>query len=100
MQGEQTMEDRPRSPVFVAHDKFKELLDKRRQADEMLSALLRHPRFKETGDGIFEINEILIRSHEALCDFVTAARRKYPMRHFTWNLSEFDRYERPEEVKE
>lgn len=88
------MDDKPRSPVFVAHDKFKELLEKRKRADELLLALMEHPRFRETGDGIFEVNEAKIRVYEEMCAFVTAARAKYPMHQFAWNRKEFDRYER------
>lgn len=89
------MNDRPRSPVFVANDKFKELLERRKRADEMLLALMEHPRFWETGDGIFQVNEVKIRVYEEMCAFVTAARAKYPMCQFAWNRKEFDQYERP-----
>lgn len=88
------MNDRPRSPVFVAHDKFKELLEKRKRADEMLLALMEHPRFRETGDGIFKVNEVKIRVYEEMCTFVTAMRKKYPMHQFAWNRPEFNQYER------
>ena len=34
------------------HKRFVELMERRDRADEMLMALLEHPRFRETGDGI------------------------------------------------
>ena len=82
-------------PAHTLHEKFKELIERRKRTDDMLLALMEHPRFKETGDGIFKINEIRIRVHEDLCAFVTAARAKYPMCHFLWNQKEFNQYERP-----
>ena len=91
------MDPKPRSPVFVMNDKFKELIERRDRADEMLLALMDHPRFWETGDGIFQVNEIKIRVYEEMCAFITAARAKYPMCHFLWNHKEFDRYEQVKE---
>lgn len=87
------METKPRSPVFVAHDKFKELLAHRKVADDALIALMEHPRFWETGDGMHQLNRMRVRTRAALCEFVTEARKKYPMCHFLWNKPEFDQYE-------
>ena len=80
------------------HKRFVELMKRRDRADEMLMALLEHPRFRETGDGIFKINEVRIDIHEELCKFVTKARKKYPMCHWLWNRAEFDQYEQPTET--
>ena len=86
-------EAKPQLPVWEAHKRFKELLKKLEFADTMLMALLEHPRFKETGDGIFTINEVKIEVHEDMCRFVTEARKKYPMCQWAWNRKEFDRYQ-------
>lgn len=88
------MKTKPRSPVWEAHERFKELLKKREFADTMLMALMEHPRFRETGDGIFEVADKKLEVHEAMCRFVTEARKKYPMCHWAWNRKEFNQYER------
>lgn len=90
-------EAKPQSPVMQAHQRFKELLKKKEFADTMLLALMQHPRFKETGDGIFEIADRKLEVHQAMCEFVTAARKKYPMCQWAWNRKEFDQYQLFEE---
>ena len=94
------MNARPRHPVLVMHDQFEALLERRDRADEMLFALMQHPRFWATGDGLHEINEIKIDIHKTMVTFVTTARALYPMAHLRWNDKEFNAYERIEETEQ
>ena len=56
------------------HKRFVELMERRDRADEMLMALLEHPRFRETGDGIFKIKEDMIDLQSGgLCHHLFAA---------------------------
>jgi len=79
--------------IKAVREKFNALMDKRKMADDMTLALLAHPRFRETGDGIFEISERKIQIHVAMCEFITAARQKYPLQHMPWHKAEFNQYD-------
>jgi hypothetical protein len=100
MDNAQTQQTRP--VVFEIQAKFKDLIEKRRLANEKLLALLGHPQFRETGNSIFEVHDMKVKADEALRAVVTAARQKYPKPTFMWNYREFDVYDnnlRKEESK-
>jgi hypothetical protein len=78
--------------------KFRSLVAKRDEADELTLALMRHPQAHEVSDKLMDVCDTKLHIHEMMRDAVTRLRAKYPQTKYgmpyPWLHPEFDQYER------
>ena len=80
-------------PSYIV-SKFKEIMDKRREADRKLLVLMAHPDV--TAEQLVEANKVCVAVDTKLKETVTALREKHPIGGvfvLPWNRPEFDKYD-------